>query len=92
VNEESVYGPDVSYTLKGAFVSLPNMAGVSVNTISRIGTRRSSRLPRTYVLREPRIGDVTVSERVCAWRSNSEGWAFIGVDPLHGRAARLRGT
>jgi hypothetical protein len=57
-----------------------------------MGTRKSSRLPPTYVLREPRIGEVTVAERVCAWRSNSEGWAFIGVDPLHGRAARLRGT
>src|SRR5690348_13157254 len=68
--------------MNGALVSAPNIAGVSVSTISRIGTRMSARLPVTWTLREPRIGEVTVVDRVCAWRSSSEGWAFIGGAPV----------
>src|SRR5690348_9584004 len=68
--------------MNGALVSAPNIAGVSVSTISRIGTRMSARLPVTWTLREPRIGEVTVVDRICAWRSSSEGWAFIGGAPV----------
>src|SRR6185437_14074032 len=73
----SVYGPEVSYRVKGALASAPKLDGVSASAISRIGTRRSSRLPRTYSLRDPAIGRVTSAVSAWAARSSSDTAAFM---------------
>src|SRR6201991_911475 len=72
--------------------SPPNRVGVADCAISRIGTRRSGRLPVTWILREPAIGAVTDWESSRAARARSEGMAFIGFSFLQGegRSGRRR--
>src|SRR6201991_2272042 len=66
----------------GGFSSPPNRVGVAAWAISRSGTRRSGRLPVTWILREPAIGVVTASDSSRAARARSEGMAFIGFSFL----------